>query len=271
MVFGQCESDSIAPKIHLNTADTVYSDVNTHYRSTQVSATDNCTPDSLVQVNKTFSNINPYTLGVYLETFEAIDSKFNVTKRNRWVGIQDTVKPIIFDIDERVQNVHHPDSAYSPFSYIAVNDNYDSPNDLMQRMNILDGNVKPAIEGLYYITYQTHDISGNYSEPYILILSVERHGSPPTSSIESVIVEEQKNHTDVIPNPANNQVLVKGDSPIQALRITGLKGDEYIVLKTRSGSTEQITVDLSALSNGVYILRVQYENFEERRRFIVNR
>jgi hypothetical protein len=56
----------------------------------------------------------------------------------------------------------------------------------------------------------------------------------------------------VYPNPANNVITVDSFKTIESITIVNLLGQEVILKNTNS---ESVTLDISSLQNGIYILK----------------
>ncbi|NBU04094.1 MAG: DUF5011 domain-containing protein [Bacteroidetes bacterium] len=111
--------DYIAPEITLNTADTVIHDVNSPYSSQPVTVYDNYYTSNKVSVEKT-GKVNPFTLGLYTETFTATDESGNKSVRNRYVKVVDRVAPTIITTSVNVC----AGTAFWAMSDVSVEDNY---------------------------------------------------------------------------------------------------------------------------------------------------
>ena len=60
----------------------------------KASVSDNLYDNTQVSLTRT-TNVNPYILGLYTDTYTATDASGNVTVRNRWVRVYDGTKPIV--------------------------------------------------------------------------------------------------------------------------------------------------------------------------------
>ena len=78
MVIDYVVEDYVAPVISLNTLDTVYHNVNDPYTPVSASVTDNLYDNTQVSLTRT-SDVNPFQLGLYTDTYTATDASGNVT------------------------------------------------------------------------------------------------------------------------------------------------------------------------------------------------
>ena len=163
----------IAPELALNTPDTVIHDVNNAYSSQPVTVYDNYYSNNKVSVEKS-GKVNPFTLGLYTETFTATDESGNVAVRNRYVKVVDRVAPTIITSSVNV-------CAGTPFwamSDVSVEDNYYGSSELLPLIQVIGHNVNIWRAGVYYINYQVTDPSGNKSQVVLRPVMVQY---PPVS------------------------------------------------------------------------------------------
>jgi len=153
--------DYVGPVINLNTLDTIVWPVNKAYAPVQASASDNFYDNSQVSLTKT-SNVNPYKLGIYSDVYTATDGSGNITVRRRWVRVVDNDAPVIKGSAMNVGLFSTVNAAEG----LTITDNYDAPTALMPRLVVLSNNLNTYAEGLYSVTFQVSDLSGNLSAPY---------------------------------------------------------------------------------------------------------
>lgn len=80
--------DTIAPQINLNTPDTICHQINTTYISIRVSVSDNYYPSNQIAISKTGS-VNVNNIGIYSETFTALDGSGNSSSKTRFIYVND--------------------------------------------------------------------------------------------------------------------------------------------------------------------------------------
>ena len=107
----------------------------------------------------------------------------------------------------------------------------------------------------YYATYT--DGNGCESDPSNVVLYVSTIG----------ITENQFSVIKLSPNPANNKVLVSGVS-YNELSVFSLTG-EQISLPVLSSSANDVTINVSQLSNGIYILAVNKAGVQKNYRLLI--
>jgi hypothetical protein len=201
--------DYIAPVITLNTLDTVYHNVNDPYTPVTASVTDNLYDNTQVSLTR-LSNVNPFKLGLYTDTYTATDASGNVTVRNRWVRVLDSENPVISSKVGPVvklglfSNVKLSD-------YLKLTDNYDAPSELLANLDVTFNDVNFYEEGFYAAEFVTTDNSGNVSITYRLYVDV-RSTYEVINSVGSVTGAELMK---VYPNPSNGIFNVSFDLPSQ--------------------------------------------------------
>jgi len=257
--------DYIAPEITLNTPDTVVHDVNNSYSSQNISVRDNYSPVSKISIEKT-GKVNPFTLGLYVETYTATDESGNITKRSRFIKVVDRVAPTLITTSVNV-------CAGTPFwamSDVSVEDNYYGNDELMPLVKILSHNVNIWRAGIYYINYQVVDPSGNRSQ---VVLRPVRVMYPPdcTNSFlskEDLTLAEQ---VMVYPNPTTGLVTfdfaLNNASPVH-VEITNMVGSKVAEYNFSGGFGSQ-EIDLGKFGQGTYLINIRNNNEVTTKKIIV--
>jgi hypothetical protein len=258
--------DYIPPMIDLHTLDTVLHDVNTPYSAVNATASDNLYNSTQISLTKT-SNVNPYKLGTYQDTYTATDASGNVSTRLRYVKVVDRKAPVISGKNGNIVNV----GLYSTFAAIervVFSDNYDSPADLKANAVLIHTDINTYVEGLYSATFQTMDNSGNVSDPFVLFVNVTR--SQLQLGIEDMDIE---NLMTVSPNPTTGLFTISVDLPenedisIDIYNSMGQKVTEVVSANISQGS---YSVDLSNNANGFYYVRMQVRGTVITKKVILN-
>lgn len=244
--------DFISPTIELNTLETITWSVNTVYVPVEPTIKDNFYPLSQITVTRT-DNINIYRLGVYYEEYLAIDASGNASIRRRYVRIIDDEAPVINGKYLQVAKFSTPDLTEG----LTIMDNFDSPHSLFPRLKVLFDNVNTSVDGMYIVTFQVSDLSGNLSKPFERDIIV---GSPNLSDGASHPAGFNKNERiKIYPNPSSGVINLetKFESPenmeIQIYNHTGKLVAQF------NGNHSMIgiqTLDLSKESAGLYSVRV---------------
>ncbi|MCB9251422.1 MAG: DUF5011 domain-containing protein [Flavobacteriales bacterium] len=243
--------DYVGPAINLNTLDTILHDVNKAYTPVQATASDNYYDNSQVSLTRS-SNVDAYKLGLYYDEFVATDGSGNKTTRRRYVRVVDRVAPVINGYNLNVGLYSNIDATEG----VAVTDNYDSPQALRPRLEILINNLNTYEEGMYTISFQVSDLSGNVSAPYQRLIWVSRLFPTITGDVKDINPEKAIN---VYPNPTNGEVNISynfatpEDVTIMVFNSTGALVKSVNNVHGQSGIE---TIDLSNEANGLYHVRM---------------
>jgi len=260
--------DFIAPNIELNTSDTILHDVMTPYSSRNVTVSDNYYPLSQISITKS-GTVDVYTLGTYEESYTAIDESGNSSTKSRFVKVVDRKAPeIIAPVVSACVG-----TPFWAMSGIQVRDNYYSSNDLMPLVEVVTHNVNIWQSGVYSITYQVTDPSGNSSNLVVREVYVEY---PPNCFNTYMGVEEAnaEGNLTVQPNPTRGEVTLvwKGIAQQKAdiSVINALGAVVYQLNGVENGFGRQ-TLDLSQLAPGMYTVRVIQGSEVQAQKLIINR
>jgi hypothetical protein len=257
--------DFIAPEITLNTADTVVHDVNGPYNSQPVSVYDNYYTSNKVSVEKT-GKVNPFTLGLYTETFTATDESGNIAVRKRYVKVVDRVAPTIITTSVNV-------CAGTPFwamSDVSVEDNYYGSSELLPLIQVIGHNVNIWKAGVYFINYQVTDPSGNKSQVVLRPIMVQYPPDCENSFLgkENLSLSEQ---VMVYPNPSAGEVTVdfalNNMSPI-TIEVTNLVGAKVATYTFNGGFGSQL-LDLGKFGQGTYLLNIRNQREATTKKIVI--
>jgi hypothetical protein len=253
LVIDYVVEDYEAPVITLNTLDTVFHSVNSKYTPVTPSVSDNLYDETQVSLVRT-TNVNPYVLGLYADTYTATDASGNVTVRNRWIRVYDGEKPVITGKIGPIVRLGMF-SQVALVDYLKMSDNYDAPSDLFANTVVTYNDLNVYEEGIYSAVFMTMDNSGNESEPYTLIVEVSRK-YPQTSGVDNINAE---NILSVYPNPSNGLFNVNFNLPTNELvtiSVYDMVGNqvEEVVNGTMQNGT--YTIDMSQSAAGVYFVRM---------------
>lgn len=260
--------DYVAPEISLNTGDTIIHDVNTKYSSQQVSVFDNYYPVKEVSISRSGA-VDPYKLGLYSETYTAIDGSGNVGVRTRYVKVVDRQAPKIIT---SAVNVCAGD-AFWAMSGVIVSDNYYAEEDLLPLVKVVNHNVNIWKQGMYFINYQVTDPSGNESQVIMRPVWVQ-YGQDCESTYLNTDKISIKNALNVFPNPATDllNVELKTNTSI-AVKIELYNVTGTLVYSSKAEAMGNIShqINTGTLSNGTYILKVSTDSETESRKIVISK
>ncbi len=247
--------DFKAPDIVLNTPDTVFHDVNTAYNAQNISVSDDISLSKNISVEKS-GKVNPYLLGLYVETYTATDESGNVSKRNRYVKVVDRVAPTIMTSTVNA-------CAGTPFwamSDVTVQDNYYGNSELLPLVKILGHNINIYRAGLYYINYQVTDPSGNKSQ-VVLRPVVVRYAPDCTNSFLGSSSLKLEDRVRIYPNPSQGKINLElteqnADGSAYEVQISNILGDQILNLSMQAGF-ETKEIDLTQFGSGTYFVQIK--------------
>lgn len=81
-------------------------------------------------------------------------------------------------------------------------------------------------------------------------------------------IEERDTHTNIYPNPASTQMHVYASSPMSSISIYSISGQ---LIQTIDANGEQTDINVTDLSNGLYLMKINTENGVVTRKFNVVR
>ena len=258
LVINYVVEDYIAPVISLNTLDTVYHNVNDPYTPVKASVADNLYDNTQVSLTRT-SNVNPFQLGLYTDTYTATDASGNVTVRNRWVRVLDNESP---EISSKVGPIVKLGlfSNVQLSEYLKLTDNYDSPKLLGDNLQVTFNDVNFYQEGFYAAEFITTDNSGNVSRTYRMYVDVRSHYERITNGVETIAEGSLMN---IYPNPSNGIFNVSIDLPSQeevTVAIYDMMGNQVVDVVTGQLQTGSYTVDMTGKAAGMYFVRMTAHN-----------
>jgi hypothetical protein len=257
--------DYIAPEITLNTADTVIHDVNSPYSSQPVTVHDNYYTTNKVSIEKK-GKVNPFTLGLYTETFTATDESGNTAVRNRYVKVVDRVAPTIITTSVNV-------CAEDPFwamSDVTVEDNYYGSSELLPLIQVIGHNVNIFRAGVYYINYQVTDPSGNKSQVVLRPVMVQYAPDCENSFVgtENLGLADQ---VQVYPNPSAGEVTVDfalNNMETITIEVTNLVGAKVATYTFNGGFGSQV-LDLGKFGQGTYLLNIRNQKETTTKKIVI--
>ncbi len=257
LVIDYVVEDYVAPVISLNTLDTVYHNVNDPYTPVSASVTDNLYDNTQVSLTRS-SDVNPFKLGLYTDTYTATDASGNVTVRNRWVRVLDAENPVISSKVGPIvklglfSNVKLSD-------YLKLTDNYDAPVELLANLEVVYNDVNFYEEGFYAAEFITTDNSGNISRTYRMYVDV-RTTYEVVNSVGSIAGADLMK---VYPNPSNGIFNVSFDLPSQedvTVAVYDMMGNQVANIIEGQLQKGTYTVDMTGKAAGMYFVRMTAHN-----------
>jgi hypothetical protein len=270
LVIDYVVEDYIAPKINLNTLDTVLHPVNVRYTPVEASVEDNLYDSTQVSLVSE-SDVNEFILGLYVDKYTATDASGNVSVKYRYVRVYDGVKPVIAGKNGNILRV----GTYSSFNmvdYLKLTDNYYSPSILRDNLEILSNDLNTYIDGLYSATFRTKDNSNNVSEPYTLFIIVDED-YPQIGSV-GVTELSDADMLKIAPNPSTGVFNVTIDLPsnetvsVAVYNMLGEKISDVVNTELQNGS---YTLDMSSQTEGVYFVRMVVNGKVFNRKVVLSR
>ncbi len=239
--------DYVGPNIVLNTLDTIVWPVNKPYTPVSASTYDNYYDNSQVSLTRT-STVVFYKLGIYYDEYTATDGSGNISVRRRFIRVIDDIAPILNGLPMNVGLWSNID----PSTGLTITDNYDAPSVLRPRLKILFNNLNTYAEGLYAVTYELTDLSGNVSLPFNRIINVSKNYPTITGGVSTIGNDKTIN---VYPNPSTGIVNIsytfatQENMVVKIFNSTGALVSSLNDIKGQSGVQQ---IDLSNEANGLY-------------------
>ena len=165
--------DTTVPVITLLESDSVTLEVGTTYNDAGATASDNY--DGNITANIiTINPVNSNTIGVYIVTYNVIDSSGNAAiEITRTVNVVDTTSPVIILLGENPITIP-VNTAYDDAG-VTASDNYDGViTDNIVTVNPVDINTI----GTYYVTYNISDATGNSADEVIRTVNIVDISTP---------------------------------------------------------------------------------------------
>ena len=258
--------DTKAPT--LTFAQSTYTlDVFHPYTTPAYTVTDLVWDPANIIVMKTAGSVNTYKVGSYPLTFNATDAAGNVSADVViTIDVVDRVAPEIELVGSSLMTVERWDSLMDPG--VTARDNYyKDPADLTLLPNA--GTFMSTQEvGLYSITYQVEDGSGNKSA----VLTRFVYVSESTSSIDDVVSEENFSY---YPNPVtdvlNIEVAMTSYKHVQ-ISIFNALGEKVMDVNEGYVMNDLYQVNVNNLAAGMYYIRFNVgEDTEFNKKFILTK
>lgn len=210
---------------------------------------DNYYANSQLTVSKT-GTVNLNVLGSYPVTYTVTDPSANTSKANvRVYKVVDRVKPVISLIGYSVQNIYRW-QIYND-SGATITDNY-----YTTLIPVVGGFVDVNLAGIYYLTFNVTDPSGNVADEVRRLINVKE-------SIGGIATSEFEKGLNVYPNPNTGAFTLEvklNDAKEMNIAIYDMLGNKVKDLANDKISTATYNFDLSTLAAGNYMIKFTTEN-----------
>lgn len=261
--------DFVPPVIDLRTLDMIYHTVNTPYTPVAPTASDNLYSTTEISLTQT-SDVNPYVLGTYSDTYTATDAAGNIATKVRTVHVVDNEDPKITGKAGGVLRVG-VGSQFNAVDYVLFSDNYDSPADLIANSTLVYNDINVYEEGLYTAVFETVDNSGNESNQFTLYVDVDYNHFPLKGSVADLKLE---NILNVSPNPTTGAFKLSVNLPENeeiAINVYDAMGKKIVDVVNGSIDKGSYSVDISNNANGVYYVQMNIQGTILTKKVVLNR
>jgi hypothetical protein len=218
-----------------------------------VTATDNYYPN----VFPVITNLpNMTALGDYTVTYTVTDGAGNTTTVTRLVRVVDRIAPEIELLGANpVKHIR-----FTPYvdPGVKVVDNYYSNSELQQALETNTSGLNVDRPGLYVVTYQVTDPSGNKSA------KVQRYVE--VYEFTGIDEETVKNNILIYPNPSTGLLTISNSTKlaISQITVTDILGKTMLTQAVQANETK---LDLTLLHKGLYLVLIKdingYENISK--------
>ncbi len=200
-------------------------------------------------------NFDVSKLGDYTITYTGTDGAGNVGTYTRIIRVVDREDPEVVSIAANIFRWQ----TFDPWEGVSVIDNYYAPasfdnsgNPGTGRLEILFSNVNTLNEGLYQVIYQAIDGSGNASKQHTRLVNV----GPNTTSVGDIAFSKS---IKIYPNPNTGKFEIEFSSLLDVdseITIADITGRTVLNFKGSDVVDNKLSVDLSNVSAGVYLVRI---------------
>lgn len=217
-----------------------------------VTGTDNYFP--AVAITRTGS-YDITQLGDYTITYTGTDGAGNTTIYTRVIRVVDTEKPVVIAPPVNIQRW----MVFDAMAGVSVTDNYWAPSTFISgpgSVAVVSSNVNMLQEGIYEVTYQAIDGSGNISGLKFRTVNVVAN----TTGINDIAFA---NAINIYPNPNTGKFDVELGVPVNntmKVTVTNMTGQVMGTFGYSDLVDGKLSVDLSTAAAGVYFVQVQSDN-----------
>ena len=261
--------DYVPPVIDLRTLDVIDHPVNEPYTPVSATASDNLYDNTQISLTQT-SDVNPYVLGTYTDTYTATDAAGNVSTKTRTVNVVDQNAPVITGKVGGVLRLG-VGSDFNMLDYLLFSDNYDAPADLVDNHTLIYNDVNVWEPGFYSAVFETADNSGNMSKKFTLYVDVSHDYFAIKGSVTDLSLE---NLLSVSPNPTTGIFNINVNLPEnEEIAITVFNSVGQVIEAVANGevSNNTYTVDITNQANGIYYVKMNVKGSVITEKIILNR
>lgn len=240
--------DTVPPTISLNGDNPYTLEVFTPFSDPFVIVNDNFWPKSTITVTST-GNVNTSKIGSYVKTYTAIDPSGNRATVSRTINVVKTSLPVIRVLGDDPYNI--PRFGTYVEQGVFIDDVYYT-DDQLQKLLIVDkSGVHTDVPGLYYVTYDVTDPSGNRAETVRRTVNV---------SIVSTGMHEANaaNGFSIYPVPTSGLLNVDAiaGTEIRSIAVFNMLGEQVLMVKNETGN-RSMKLNIGDKNSGVYVLKVE--------------
>jgi hypothetical protein len=241
--------DLIAPTVTLNGANPMIVDVYTTFNDPGVTTGDNYYPNTTT-IRTGLPKMNE--LGTDTLIYVVTDGAGNSTTVKRLVIKVDRIAPEIELLGNNPYTVNRFTAYVDPG--VKLNDNFYTDAQLRNGGAFIQDESKldMTIPGVYFVTYQVTDPSGNKSRKEQRLIEV----IDPMTGVQEL---NANSNVSVYPNPSKGlfTVSAKNNTGIKTIKVMDILGKTVYTKLVNATSTE---VDITAMNKGLYMIILEDEN-----------
>ncbi len=202
-------------------------------------------------LENTTSNVDMTKIGLYTIKYCVTDPSNNIACVSRTVHVVDRIAPKIY------LNGDNPYHLTRFLAYVdpgvLISDNYYTDSQLRPFLAV-DSKVRNDIPGIYYVTFDLTDLSGNKANQIRRTVIVDPNTDPLHTGINSVsAIGKMK----IYPNPNNGKFTVEleNKTTVETIKIYSIIGTliKEVLVNTNS---KNIDIDMTGVSEGIYIVKL---------------
>jgi len=239
----------ILPTIFLNGLADMTVDPNTVFADPGVNYSSAYYAYSTLVVSTT-SNLNMNKLGTYTIEYCVTDPSNNKSCVSRTVHVVDNFSPVINLIGDNPFIIKRFQKFTDPG--VMISDNYDTESQLDALLKIDASTLKNDKPGMYYVTYNVSDISGNKANEVRRAVIVSEESE--NVGIHSLNASGKMN---IYPNPNNGKFTIElvNSTSVQTIKVYSVIGALVKEISV-SANAKNSAMDLSDVNEGIYIIKL---------------
>jgi len=240
--------NTIFPTITLNGASDLTVDVNTPFSDPGTNVNSSYYSFGSLVLSNT-SNVDMTKLGNYTITYCVSDPSNNVSCVTRTVHVVDRIAPVISLLGEDPYVL----ARYQKYvdQGISISDNYYTEAALRPLSTSDISKVKNDLPGIYYVTFNVIDPSGNVAKQARRTVIVE-------DMFLGINTANSSGKIKIYPNPSNGKFTIdlENGSAIQTIKMYSIIGSLVKEISV-SGANKSIDIDMTGMNEGMYIVKVE--------------